>query len=334
MAFSPKKLAVSSLTSLLLAGSLLTTVQAPASAEEELRQNFVPYTAQGQTSYYHLYAENIDWDQPVGVVFYLDGDYFTTSQSKVYNPSNSQLLGMAQVASEHNMLFVPVISPDKDAETRGITWHEDLNGNGDWFRSFANDFMDKYGIDRTNVWTVGHSGGAEITGFELGADRQDSWRDGGGSIMVGGGNTNGMQTLPSQAAQSNLSFHWYVGNLDGKDAAGTPNWSAYNAAQRGYSIYTAAGYQDTFFTEIPGMDHYRYDFPAILEEALDKVDPLLSGAIGSYYYQNDGAETLGQPQGREYTVEGGSQQLFQDKNGKQLLLVWSEQTGQVTPVAL
>jgi serine protease, subtilase family len=37
------------------------------------------------------------------------------------------------------------------------------------------------------VWTMGYSGGAEFITNELNASRRNSWRTGGGSIMVGGG---------------------------------------------------------------------------------------------------------------------------------------------------
>ena len=54
--------------------------------------------------------------------------------------------------------------------------------NGDFFRSFAQEF-----IDPSRVWTMGYSGGAEFITNELNASRRNSWRTGGGSIMVGGG---------------------------------------------------------------------------------------------------------------------------------------------------
>ena len=332
MSFSLKRATAPVLVTGLLASSLLVAGTTSAQATTSTTQ-FATYTSEaGVSSNYHVYAENIDWDQPVGVVFYLDGDYWFTNQSKVHSPNNSQLLGMAEVANERNMIFVPVISPDKDASGNGITWWQSMGANGDWFRSFASSFIAEAGLDSSNVWTIGHSGGAEITGFELLADSQDAWRTGGGSVMVGGGNSNGMQTLPSETAQD-FSLQWYIGSEDGVGATWPIAWSAYGAAENGYNVYLAAGFNNVDFTVLPGNQHHNYDFPVILEEALDKVEPKLIGGIGAYYYAHGGAETFGEPVANEYNVEDGAQQLFRAADGTETLLVWSAETGIVTPVA-
>ncbi|MDY3049969.1 MAG: hypothetical protein SOR40_09425 [Rothia sp. (in: high G+C Gram-positive bacteria)] len=317
----------------LLASSLLA-VSATESAAYVSSAQFANYTTLGTTSQYHVYAEGIDWSKPVGVVFYLDGDYWNTNQSKVHSPANSQLLGMAQVANERNMVFVPVISPDHDATGNGITWWQDWNYNGDWFRSFATDFMSKHGIDRNQVWTVGHSGGAEITGFELLADQQDSWRSGGGSIMVGGGNTNGLQAAASETAK-NFSLHWYIGSEDGKGVTWPVAWSAYEAASRGYSIYKAAGFKNVTLTELPGINHHNYDFPSILDQALPETPEAspyqLQGAISDYYWNQGGLSRFGQPVTEEQAIPGGSQQRFKTSEGNETIILRSEESG---PVAL
>ncbi|MGV3016400.1 hypothetical protein [Rothia sp. 88186D007BW] len=332
MSFSLKRITARVLAAGLLAGSLAFAGSAGAQAAVSPAQ-FASYTSEaGVHSNYHVYAENIDWNQPVGVVFYLDGDYWQTNQSKVHSPDNSQLLGMAKVANERNMVFVPVISPDKDATGNGITWWQSMDANGDWFRSFASSFIAEAGLDSSNVWTIGHSGGAEITGFELLADSQDSWRTGGGSVMVGGGNSNGLQTLPSETAQD-FSLQWYIGSEDGVGATWPVAWSAYGAAENGHSIYSAAGFKNVDFTVIPGIEHHNYDFPVILEEALDKVEPQLIGGIGAYFYTHGGAQVFGEPVANEYAITGGAQQLFRAANGVETLLVWSAETGEVTPVA-
>ena len=60
-------------------------------------------------------------------------------------------------------------------------------GMGDYFRSFAQEFIADSDIDESQVWLMGYSGGAEFITYELDADQQGTWRSGGGSIMVGGG---------------------------------------------------------------------------------------------------------------------------------------------------
>ena len=139
------------------------------------------------SSQYHVYADGIDWAQPVGVVFYFDGDYWNSNKSNAYNPDSNTMQQMAQIANEKNMVFVPVISPDKDSSGDGITWWQNIGENGDFFRSFAQEFIADSGIDSSQVWTMGYSGGAEFITNELNASRRNSWRTGGGSIMVGGG---------------------------------------------------------------------------------------------------------------------------------------------------
>ena len=79
-----------------------------------------------------MYADGIDWSQPVGVVFYFDGDYWNSNKSNVYNPDSNTMQQMAQIANEKNMVFVPVILPDKDSSGDGITWWQNIGENGDF----------------------------------------------------------------------------------------------------------------------------------------------------------------------------------------------------------
>ena len=65
-----------------------------------------------------------------------------------------------------------------------------MNTNGEFFRSFASSFIAANGVDSSNVWTMGYSGGAEFITYEL-TDHNTAWRNGGGSIMVAGGDSDG-----------------------------------------------------------------------------------------------------------------------------------------------
>ena len=142
------------------------------------------------SSQYHVYAEGVDFSKPVGVVFYFDGDYWRNDQSKVYDPSG-ELAQMAASAAAQNMLFVPVISPDTNRYDAGVSWWENMDRNGEFFRSFASSFIAANGVDSSNVWTMGYSGGAEFITYELNTKPQ-TWRNGGGSIMVAGGGLDEM----------------------------------------------------------------------------------------------------------------------------------------------
>ncbi len=99
-----------------------------------------------------MYANNLDYSKPVGVVFYFDGDYWQRDESKVYTPDEGMLAAMGKIANARNMVFVPIISPDTNASGNGITWWEDMDANGEFFRSFA-----KSSLART-TWTLPRCG--------------------------------------------------------------------------------------------------------------------------------------------------------------------------------
>ena len=245
-------------------GGTFVTPAAHASVGSATYQNFT--APNGYSSQYHVYANGIDWSRPVGVVFYFDGDYWSNDQSKIHSPNEGMLPAMGRIANARNMVFVPVISPDKNAGGDGITWWEDLDGNGDFFRAFAQNFIQSYGIDPSQAWTMGYSGGAEFIGFEVNADRQGSWRSGGGSILVAGGETNGQQTAAPQNIKQ-APMYWWVGD---QDVSGTnpPTWSARAASESGQRQYAAAGF-NTQLKLIPGLTHADYDLPHILAQSLD-----------------------------------------------------------------
>ena len=220
----------------------------------------------GTTSQYHVYANNLDYSKPVGVVFYFDGDYWQRDESKVYTPDEGMLAAMGKIANARNMVFVPVISPDTNASGDGITWWEDMNTNGEFFRSFAKSFVSQNNLDASQVWTMGYSGGAEFITYEL-TDHNTSWRNGGGSIMVAGGDSDG--SVDADATTKASPMYWWVG---AKDTSGNTNpvtWSARGAVESGYNAYLGAGFSDARVKLIDGFSHHDYDLPHILASSLD-----------------------------------------------------------------
>lgn len=235
-------------------------------AATRTNQTFLSYTSPaGTTSQYHVYAEGVDFSKPVGVVFYFDGDYWRNDQSKVYDPSG-ELTQMAASAAAQNMLFVPVISPDTNRYDAGVTWWENMDRNGEFFRSFASSFIAANGVDSSNVWTMGYSGGAEFITYELNTKPQ-TWRNGGGSIMVAGGDSDG--SVDADATTKASPMYWWVG---AKDTSGNTNpvtWSARGAVESGYNAYLGAGFSDARVKLIDGFSHHDYDLPHILASSLD-----------------------------------------------------------------
>ena len=220
----------------------------------------------GTTSQYHVYANNLDYSKPVGVVFYFDGDYWQRNESKVYTPDEGMLAAMGKIANTRNMVFVPVISPDTNASGDGITWWEDMNTNGEFFRSFAKSFISQNNLDASQVWTMGYSGGAEFITYEL-TDHNTAWRNGGGSIMVAGGDSDG--SIDADATTKGLPMYWWVGANDTSGNTNPVTWSARGAVESGYNAYLGAGFSDARVKLIDGFSHHDYDLPHILASSLD-----------------------------------------------------------------
>ena len=220
----------------------------------------------GTTSQYHVYANNLDYSKPVGVVFYFDGDYWQRDESKVYTPDEGMLAAMGKIANARNMVFVPVISPDTNASGAGITWWEDLDANGEYFRSFAKSFVSENNLDASQVWTMGYSGGAEFITYEL-TDHNTSWRNGGGSIMVAGGDSDG--SVDADATTKASPMYWWVGAKDTSGNTYPVTWSARGAVESGYNAYLGAGFSDARVKLIDGFSHHDYDLPHILASSLD-----------------------------------------------------------------
>ena len=220
----------------------------------------------GTTSQYHVYANNLDYSKPVGVVFYFDGDYWQRDESKVYTPDEGMLAAMGKIANARNMVFVPVISPDTNASGAGITWWEDLDANGEFFRSFAKSFVSQNNLDASQVWTMGYSGGAEFITYEL-TDHNTSWRNGGGSIMVAGGDSDG--SVDADATTKASPMYWWVGAKDTSGNTYPVTWSARGAVESGYNAYLGAGFSDARVKLIDGFSHHDYDLPHILASSLD-----------------------------------------------------------------
>ncbi|EMY33136.1 subtilase family serine protease, partial [Arthrobacter crystallopoietes BAB-32] len=238
----------------------------------------------GLTGQYHVYGNNVDRSQPVGVLFVFHGDYSYPAQSYVHHPTGAVMKAMAAEAAKKNMIMIPVITPDKSG---GITWWEETDRNGDYFRALSAMLISKYDVDASRVWFHGYSGGAEFVSFEVLADRQN-WIKGGGATIVGGGGWRSMPTTPSAEVKA-LNLNWIAGSLDGLGGTTLATWSALGTAQNAQKQYASRGFTKTTMTVLPGVNHYTYDMPALLARDLrvmpDRLPPanktakVLSGDI-------------------------------------------------------
>ncbi|WP_260983407.1 LGFP repeat-containing protein [Kocuria salsicia] len=290
------------------------------------------FTGAGKTSTYHVYADGLDRSKAVGVLYYLGGDYTSVKETWVHNPGGTHLTAMAAEARKKNMVLVVPISPDTDTSGNGMTWWEEADGNGDWFRALQAGLTSNYGLDASRTWLAGYSGGAEFLTYELLADRQ-GWLQGGGATIIGGGGSDGMQTAPSAAVRS-LSLTWFVGSKDVAGSTTPATWSASATAAQGRQRYVRDGFTRTRLTTLPGLSHDDYDIVGLISKGLATLPPapatsspssLLRGAIRADYLATGGAATYGQPTSAEKPtgVHGGVYQGFT----KNCTYYWSPQTG-------
>ncbi|GLB67833.1 hypothetical protein AHIS1636_22730 [Arthrobacter mangrovi] len=258
----------------------VTTAQTAAAAYAPAPSDatYQSFTApNGLTGQYHVYGNNVDRSQKVGVLFVFHGDYSYPAQSYVHQPNGAVMKAMAAEAAKKNMIMVPVVTPDKKG---GITWWEDVDKNGDYFRALAAMVISKYGVDASRVWLHGYSGGAEFITFEVLADRQ-GWIKGGGATIVGGGGWRGVPTAPTAAVKA-MNLNWISGSLDGLGGTTLATWSALDTAKYSRTMYAGLGFTKTTMTVLPGVTHYTYDMPALLARDLrvlpDKMLPANASA--------------------------------------------------------
>lgn len=304
-------------------------------AELPATSYYQTFTGAGMTSRYHVYTDGVDRSRPVGVVFYLGGDYVRPSETWVHNPGGTHLSAMAAEARKKNMILVVPLSPDQDTSGVGISWWQDADANGDYFRALESSLVDRYGLDTSRVWLMGYSGGAEFLTYEVLADRQD-WIRGGGATLVGGGGSHGMQTAPSATVRG-LPISWFVGSLDLAGSTNPPTWSAWAAAHQGQQRYIRDGFTRASLATLPGIDHQDYDMVSLLREQLAALpdaapsaapSPWLKGAIKSHYQATGADAVYGQPLSAERLIIGGNGAVYQPFS-KDYRYYWSAQTGAV-----
>lgn len=280
--------------------------------------------ANGLSSTYHLRAHGIDHTRPVGVAFYFDGD----GQYWAQRPDSSVVRSMARHAAARNMVLVVPVAPDRRGTS---TWWENIDANGDWFRSLAAHLVQRHGLNTADVWLAGHSGGAQFITKEVLADRQN-WIRGGGAVVIGGGGARDMQTAPSRAVRS-LPVRWVTGADDVAGATEPASWSALADARSGQRAFARAGFTRTGLRVPARTDHHAYDHAAIFSAALTSArnpgghHPVVGGIAGKYR-QLGGAAALGEPVMAERggLALGGAYQEFV-KDGRKSTLYWTPRHG-------
>lgn len=261
------------------AGLLITTgvalpSQASAPIETATQQSFTD--SSGNKSWYHVYADGIDWSQDVGALYYFDGDYFSEDPqySQIMKPNGSMLTSVAEDANAKNLVVFAAKTPSA-ATDNGWTWWENGTSNAQWVDEFASAMQRKGNLNSDHTWLAGYSGGAELISFDLMTKDRSAWMTDGGAILIAGGGS-GSNTVPSPA-NKDIPMTWYAGANDGPGQTNPPEWSALGAAEKGHKTYQDAGYSNAVLSVLPGVGHHDYELAQLInmttEAAATTTDP-------------------------------------------------------------
>lgn len=216
------------------------------------------FTSAGVTSTYHLYAEGLDWTQPVGMLIYADG----SGEYGLANPGSDYLLGgsdgLVAVAKRHNMVLLTPRAPGRGCnDGEGVCWYAPSSGispaqKTKWAEELVVDVQAQYPVDTSRVVVGGYSSGAQlVTQHWLPSGAAERTMDGGVLVSISYGGAPRRSTPISAAFKSAVHLNWNIGS---EDAAYTT--SHRDGVKRGLDWYADKGF-DTSLDVAPGVDHGR-----------------------------------------------------------------------------
>ncbi|RKW70643.1 SH3 domain-containing protein [Galactobacter caseinivorans] len=215
---------------------------------------------------YSVLNGGVNKKRPVGLMMYLDGDYYPGYKGAVSNsPTGSKAKAMAKVAAKRNMLLVmPKHVTAGYTRSMGYTWWYKSGTTAGYIKRLDSYLRSTGGISKSNVWYMGYSGGAEYITYELAKRSQDSYGYGGTILLAGGGAPSSI-SKPSTAFRTNFDMHWVVGSKDGYGQSSNANeWSAYKASAKGRGYFTSKGFKTTR-TVLAGKNHHSYNLASVME---------------------------------------------------------------------
>ncbi|QGU07990.1 hypothetical protein COCCU_10355 [Corynebacterium occultum] len=207
-----------------------------------------------------VYTEGVDFSRPVGAVIRLHGD----GAYEYHNPGYL-LEGLAAVAAAENKILIAPLTPDSAT----TTWWKNSASNADWLAELLEQqILPEYGIDRSDIWWMGYSGGAELLAHEL-ILSEPQLVSGGALMLGGGGRPWGADPAAIAAAAEQVGpLTWVSGTADDGTDPQAP-FNAYGAAQEGAAWYRAQGFGAVEESYPQGVDHFGLNSTAILQAALD-----------------------------------------------------------------
>ena len=233
-----------------------------------------------KTSYGNKYAGltyatidgGVNWNKSVGLMVFLDGDYWSRGykNSISEHPSGSKAKAMAKTAAKRNMvLVIPRLPSQGYTKSLGYTWWGKSSTVAPMVKKLDSYLRGKAGVARSNTWYMGYSGGAEFISFELAKRGQSAYGNGGAILLAGGGSPRSMSGA-SSTFKKNFDMHWVVGSRDGAgQSSNAQSWSAYNATNQGRNFYKSKGFK-TSRTVLSGQNHHSYNLASIMNIGLKK----------------------------------------------------------------
>lgn len=215
---------------------------------------------------YSVLNGGVNKKKPVGIMMYLDGDYYPGYKGAVSNsPTGSKAKAMAKVAAKRNMLLVmPRHHEAGYTRSMGYTWWYKSGTTAAYIKRLDAHLRSTGAIPKANVWYTGYSGGAEYITYKLAKRSQGSYGYGGAILLAGGGAPSSI-SKPSTAFRTNFDMHWVVGSKDGYGQSSNANaWSAYKASAKGRGFFTSKGFKTTR-SVLAGKNHHSYNLASVME---------------------------------------------------------------------
>lgn len=213
----------------------------------------VPFSANGLTSDYHIFAEGLDWDKEVGLLLYTDG----SGGYGIDNPNSTYLLdadgnnGLVAVAKEHNLLLVTPEAPGPGCDGTDNCWYDSTApAKSDWARALVDQIYSQYDIETDRVAIGGYSSGAQFTSRWFVPRHGAAVQTDGVFVPIAYGGAPAVSADFPQAYKDAVHGYWNTGTSD--TAYSTSSWGA----RGGYNWYTANGF-DTSADWPSGVGHGR-----------------------------------------------------------------------------
>jgi poly(3-hydroxybutyrate) depolymerase len=215
----------------------------------------VPYTANGITSNYHIYAAGLNWTKPVGLLMYADGSggYGYDHPNVTYSLGGTN--GVVAVAKRNNLLLVVPNAPAPGCDGYDNCWYNasgtpSAAAKAGWSSSLMTKVKGQYNIEQDRIAIGGYSSGAQwASRFFMPQFGEAQSVD--LAVMISFGGAPAVASNFTAAYKAATVMSWDIGTLD---SGGYSTGAA--GGRGGYSWYTSAGFK-TQMNAVSGEDHSR-----------------------------------------------------------------------------